>query len=404
MTTRPLSAALGNDTVDDTQHGAQPGVPCVTLPRTHFVWAVLRRVRPRHAAWALGFAVAIHVVATLSSLNKTFMAPATFLKSGLLIEFLCVLLAMAAVLLADEWVSRGARRWPTYLLCLSTGLALASWAQWELRAALGWLTMLSNQTRTVTITQPLQLFLQMLLWAGLACVIYVKQSRARQAQAQLHAAALVRVVAERRTLESKLQAMQARVEPQFLFNTLAQVRALYESDASAAHRMLSELIGYLRAALPHMRESSSTMGQELELARAYLNIMQVRLGSRLELDFDVPAELANARLPPMMLLPLIDHALVYGLQPPAESGSIHISISTRAINGRLQLTIFDSGAGFVPAAGAGAGLLSVAERLQALYGNQARFVLERMNDPAADAPLRGGTRAILEIPYEDTPR
>ncbi len=398
MTTRPLSTAPATRADD----GADDRAQAVRVARTPFVWAVLRRVRPAHAAWALGFVVAIHVVATMSNRNKTFMAPATFLKSGLLIEFLCVLLAMAAVLLADEWVSRGARRWPTYLLCLATGLALASWAQWVLRAGLGWQTMLSNQAPAVYVTQPLSLFLQMYLWAGLTCAIYVKQRSARQAQARLHAAAVARVAAARRTLESRLQALQARVEPQFLFNTLAQVRTLYESDASAAHRMLSDLIDYLRAALPHMRESSSTMGQELALARAYLNIMQVRLGSRLQLEFDVPTELANARLPPMMLLPLIDHALVYGLQPPAESGRICISISTRAINGRLQLTIVDSGAGFVPSADAGAGLLSVAERLQALYGDQARFVLEQLNDPAADVLQRGGTRAILEVPYEDT--
>jgi sensor histidine kinase YesM len=103
---------------------------------------------------------------------------------------------------------------------------------------------------------------------------------------RMRAAELARTLSRRRTLESRLQAMQARVEPQFLFNTLAQVRELYERDAVVAGRVLDDLISYLRAALPHLRESSSTLGQEIALARAYLDIMQVRLGERLEFSID----------------------------------------------------------------------------------------------------------------------
>src|SRR5206468_7152836 len=101
------------------------------------------------------------------------------------------------------------------------------------------------------------------------------------ATARLNAAQVQRAETQRRTLESRLQVLQARVEPQFLFNTLAQVRELYESDPAKGGEMLGNLIVYLRAALPHLRESTSTLGQEMDLVTAYLNIMRVRLGERL---------------------------------------------------------------------------------------------------------------------------
>ena len=89
--------------------------------------------------------------------------------------------------------------------------------------------------------------------------------------------------------------MQARVEPQFLFNTLAQVRQLYDSDAPLAGKMLDDLIAYLRAALPHLRESSSTLGKEAALARAYLDIVRVRLGERLAFDIVIPERSSRTR-------------------------------------------------------------------------------------------------------------
>jgi LytS/YehU family sensor histidine kinase len=185
--------------------------------------------------------------------------------------------------------------------------------------------------------------------------------------------------------------MQARVEPQFLFNTLAQVRELYERDAVLAARVLDDLISYLRAALPHLRESSSTLGQEIDLARAYLDIMRVRLGDRLDFSIDVPEAAKTARMPPMMLLPLIDHALVYGLQPGDPAGTLRIA--TKADRGRLRLAITDSGIAFLPGTHAD-GLENISHRLHALYGDDARFELERMHER--------GTRATLEIPYEAT--
>ncbi len=106
--------------------------------------------------------------------------------------------------------------------------------------------------------------------------------------------------------EAKLSALQAQVEPHFLYNTLASVQALTEVDPPQATVMTGHLIQYLRNALPKMRESVSTVGQEIELVRAYLNILQMRMGKRLAFDIDVPADLMDATFPPLMLPSLVE--------------------------------------------------------------------------------------------------
>src|SRR5690242_18686938 len=175
-------------------------------------------------------------------------------------------------------------------------------------------------------------------------------------------------------LEARLKVMQARIEPQFLFNTLAQVRKLYHIDAALSGEMLDQLIAYLRAAMPRMRDTSSTLGQELELVASYLAIIKIRMGGRLEFSIDTSAELTDARMPPMMLLPLVDHAVVHGLEAPHGEGTLRIQSAVQG--SRLQLSIHDDGAGFVPE-DAGDAVAAIRERLHALYGGNATLTLER---------------------------
>jgi LytS/YehU family sensor histidine kinase len=183
--------------------------------------------------------------------------------------------------------------------------------------------------------------------------------------------------------------MQARVEPQFLFNTLARIKQLYDVDAMLGDRMLDDLIVYLRAAMPRMRDTSSTLAQEIALARAYLNIVKIRLADRLSFAIDVPDDIGDARFPPMMLLPLIDHAIVHGLSGERLEGTLRIA--SEMVSGRLRVAILDSTAGFAPETG-GDGITSIRERLVALYGDGASLVLRQRD--------HGATEAALEIPYE----
>lgn len=294
-----------------------------------------------------------------------------------------------AVLIADDAVARGASRGRAYALAVVAGTASGALLQYLVRWPLGFETMISHEDLLVRLTHPVFVFLDVILFSGLLTFVYVNLATARAAAARRHTAEMTRAQTQRRTIESRLQAMQARVEPQFLFNTLAQVKQLYDSDAPLADRMLDDLIAYLRAALPHLRDSSSTLGQEVALARAYLDIVRLRLGERLAFDIVVPEGLADVRMPPMMLLPLVDHVLVYGLEPAHAGGAIRIESTIGG--GRLRLTITDSGAGFVPGGNAG-DLMSIDERLRALYGDDASLRLAQLAGSA--------TQAVLDIPYE----
>ena len=383
-----------------------PRFAVVDVPDAQGGWAdflrgVRARLRPPVLALALLLLLGTQLAFRLAHLGQTTLGenrlifPDSAWKAVLLTHAVFVASLVLGAIVADEAVARGARRWPTYLGALFIASAFAAWAQYALNGGFGWVEVefvpASGGSARLPSFRPAQFFFGSLLYGTCGYFVYVNHRTARHAADRMRAAELQRAKSRRRTLESRLQAMQARVEPQFLFNTLAQVRELYERDPTIAGRMLDDLIAYLRAALPHLRESSSTLGRELELARAYLDIMRVRLGDRLAFEIDVPEVERSARMPPMMLLPLIDHALVYGLQPGDGQGSIRIQTVARA--GRLRLQVTDSGAGFVTNADAG-GLASIGERLEALYGKDALFELERMRER--------GTRATLDIPYEST--
>jgi LytS/YehU family sensor histidine kinase len=193
-------------------------------------------------------------------------------------------------------------------------------------------------------------------------------------------------------LEAKLQLMQAQVEPHFLFNTLANVQHLVETDPPAASRMLESLIQYLRAALPQMRENSTTLRRELEMARAFLEIHRIRMGSRLEFAIEVPSWLQDAPFPPMMLLSLVENALKHGVDPCCESCTV--TIRAAHAGNRLTVSVADTGEGIVPKKGGGVGLANIRERLKALHGHEARLVLEE-NSPR-------GVVASIEVPLPDS--
>jgi hypothetical protein len=307
---------------------------------------------------------------------------------------------LLAIVVADRVTGKDPRRQAAYALAVLVGSAagaiLVSMAlklvwnmfAWEL-ANMTW-SVAEARVVTFRIGYTLYVFFEWLVIGGAATFIYTDRRRARMALARMRAAELERVRTAKRVVESRLQAMQARVEPQFLFNTLAQVKRLYELDAKLAERMLSDLIAYLRAAMPQMRDTSSTLGQELELARAYLDIVKVRLGDRLTFDIEVPEGAGDARMPPMMLLPLIDHAVVHGLAAKPQAGAM-IQIVCAVTDDRLSVTVVDSGAGFVSETGAD-GIASIRERLTALYGANARLDLRQRSDQASEA--------VMEIPCE----
>jgi len=220
---------------------------------------------------------------------------------------------------------------------------------------------------------------------------YVKH-RETQAAAALHKAEAERHLLSKQTVEAELKLMQAQIEPHFLFNTLASVQYLTETDPREASRLLSHLIEYLRAALPQLRAASTTLGQEIGLAQAYLNILRMRMGPRLAFAIDLPAELASHPFPPNLLISLVENAIKHGIEPAADGGTV--TVRARRDAQTLVVTVEDTGRGLGTsnAAGHGVGLANIRERLAALYGTQGRLTLEPRTPR--------GVAATLSLPWQ----
>jgi hypothetical protein len=161
-------------------------------------------------------------------------------------------------------------------------------------------------------------------------------------------------------------------------------------DPQRANTLTGHLIMYLRNALPKMRESISTVEQEVELVRSYLNILQMRMGDRLSIEIDVPQNLMSAPFPPLMLPTLVENAIKHGLEPLREGGKVTIRAEER--DGVLRMSVADTGRGFAESLGAGVGLENIRERLAGLYGDKAKLTLEA-NEPK-------GVVAAIEVPRD----
>ncbi len=199
----------------------------------------------------------------------------------------------------------------------------------------------------------------------------------------------------RQVVEARMAAMQAQVEPHFLFNTLASIDHLIETDPPRASQMQKNLIALLRASMPTMREANANgvrdLGREMAVIRPYLEILQVRMEERLQTRIDVPDGLLSAEFPPMMIQSLVENAIKHGLEPKAEGGSL--TLKAEIVHGKLQVVVADTGLGFGRAAtsGTGVGLANIRERLSLLYGKAASLTVAE-NQPS-------GTVVTITVPY-----
>jgi len=178
---------------------------------------------------------------------------------------------------------------------------------------------------------------------------------------------------ERTVLEARMEALQAQIEPHFLFNTLASIDQLIRTDPPRASQMQQSLIRYLRSAMPQLREGGRpTLGQQVDLSKAYLDIMAVRMEERLTAVINVPDVLRSAVFPAMMLQTLVENAIKHGLEPLPGGGTIWVI--ARESEGRLLVTVADDGRGFsAEGGGTGVGLKNVRERLRLAFGDKASF-------------------------------
>jgi hypothetical protein len=237
----------------------------------------------------------------------------------------------------------------------------------------------------------------MVLWIFISMIIKIMAAGRFKAEAQAQQATEIAESEQlkRQVVEARMAAMQAQVEPHFLFNTLASIDHLIETDPARASKMQKNLIALLRASMPTMREANAqgtrSLGRELAVIRPYLEILKVRMEERLQTDVRVPEGLQSAEFPPMMLQSLVENAIKHGLEPKPEGGTL--TIAAEIVHGKLAVTVLDTGLGFGKAAtaGTGIGLHNIRERLALLYGNKASLTV-------AENP-GGGTAVTITVPY-----
>jgi sensor histidine kinase YesM len=229
-----------------------------------------------------------------------------------------------------------------------------------------------------------------MMFAVIGSIVFLLAERIHQLDSEVRQRRLAEAEAERRDAEARLKLLQAQVEPHFLFNTLANVASLIDSDPPRARRLLDRLDAWLRVALTRSRGERGSLGDELALLENWLEIMTERFGARLAWGIDADDATRRLAFPPMLLQPLVENAVKHGIEPKVGGG--RVEIAARQAAGRLFIEVRDDGVGLdaPSAAPAGTGLDNVRQRLAALYGPAARLGL-------STAPS-GGTVASLELP------
>ena len=302
--------------------------------------------------------------------------------------------AMLAFGLFEQWPARlpaWLARWALQVLAVAVAFPLVLTLFW-------WLSTPAGEPAFWEVSERLGGFLLLAItglllapWVALSALVRQKEALARH---QALAFQLERSQLEQKALDARLRLLQAQVEPHFLFNTLANVRALVEAGSPQAPRVLDSLIAYLRAAVPRLQQPATTMDEEVQLVRAYLQLMQMRMPDRLSFAITVdPAALA-LDCPPMTLLTLVENAVRHGIDPSEEGGRIRVDVAVR--DGRCVATVSDTGAGLHEGGdGLGTGLATLRERLALAFKGEAQLRV------LALAPQ--GVSAEIQFPARTTP-
>ena len=204
--------------------------------------------------------------------------------------------------------------------------------------------------------------------------IFDTRARVFELSAELAQTQASEAAAAQKMAETELRLLQAQIEPHFLFNTLGNVTSMIHTNPKAAEQTLNNLSTLLRNSLRQTREPLTSLGEELRVLRAYLDIQKIRMGDRLQYQIDAPADLSGMPIPPLLLQPLVENAISHGIEPAIEGGQVQILV--RQQKDEVQIIVRDTGIGIAsnnPSKGTGLG--NVRERLQALYQNRATLTL-----------------------------
>ena len=233
-----------------------------------------------------------------------------------------------------------------------------------------------------------------LIFTTITFYFFYAYEQTATAQKELATARQTQSEQEKTLLLSHLKQLQSQIEPHFLFNTLANISAMIDSNPTGARTMLERLTELLRGALAQNRKGSVRLTQELELIDAYLGIQAIRLGSRLQYTI-VNNVQHDMTLPPMLLQPLVENAIKHGLEPQAAGGRIDVSVNETEQS--LRIEVADTGTGFSQAgatSGQGVGLNNVRERLAMLFGDSASLSIVESEQTGVLATIQIASSAL----------
>ena len=341
------------------------------LPR-HAGSSEYRRAAARELARIFGVATVIAFGMSLQFLAQLFVWrnwPVSEVLEGWVYVFRDRLIVASVIALATimpaSWRARSAIvRSIVLVLCVLSGALLGEWA---VRSLYGQGDGLAGLVR------------YSLRWSAVAlaaATTFIVWRTSVASVEQLRRETLRRQSVEQQLTNTRLTALRKQIEPHFLFNTLATVRRLHQTDPSAGAGMLASFIDYLRRVLPLVERSEVPLRDEIQLVRAYLSVIQTRMAGRLRVSFQVPASLQSARVPPLAVATLVENAVKHGLAPRSSGGSI--SIAASAHGGVLEVVVADDGVGLRADAGGGTGigLYNVRTRLATLHGARAFLQVE----------------------------
>ena len=230
-----------------------------------------------------------------------------------------------------------------------------------------------------------------IFFSSIIYYFFYNREKALLFENELKQVKLTQTEQERALVVSQLQVLQSQIEPHFLFNTLANLQVLIDSDPRKAKKLLERLTELLRISLKKSRRQWIMLGDEIDLLDAYLGIQSMRLGDRLNYRFVINDDVDKQwDIPPHMLQPLVENAIYHGIEPSEDGGEIVVFICCQ--NNKLIVEVKDNGVGFDHQSmhiGNGVSLDNIRQRLKALYGEQARLFIS--------APESGGVTAKMEL-------
>ncbi len=402
----------------DSHYALGSALPADVLVGGNTVWGRYRQYPVFSLPWLRGrslvFAVVITAFAAVAAFGSGFATRdyGMGLLAGAHLFAAFLLMATAGPALAT-WVRY--RRWPmarerkAVVLAVVAGIVVSyfvdQWASAHVNASVGAAmrdagTSLPRSPAASDLERGVALAVNLaalgvvygLFGGGLSLRAYFSEQRRWQQARQRDE--ITRLQQARHDSDLRLGALQAQVEPHFLFNTLASVRALVRQDAGKAEQTLDALVDYLRATIPRLREGErgamSTLGQQLGVCERYLEVMRLRMGGRLRWSVEADEVARASAFPPLVLITLVENAIKHGVEPLRGPGAVEI---VAVIDGNwLQVEVRDTGVGLQPGVGGGVGLENVREQLRVRYEDRAKMTLR-------SAP-GGGTVAGLRLPLD----